>query len=522
LIPLAEERANLEERLDPTVKSALENRIAQIEEQIRSHEAGKPAEMKPPAEDPAMEQQSRTDLELLEELRKERDTIIGEISKSEANISAKQIRAAQANRLLEKLKNLEAEFLRGQAELAEDAEPLGLDAKSLAALTINRSPVETIRDEAVASIDAATTSLDGPLPDGLRAKSEHIDGQIRAVQERLTKPQQDYQDHLERLAGWQARLDELKGSEDVPDSLLGLQADFNALRDVPNRISGKEVELERIAGEIHNLRVAESEFYGELYEPVQKFVTEHPLAQDQLKIEFRVELIEERFVEDFLAHINQHRIGSFMGAEEGRALAAKLAASVEWANWSDVKAFLETLVERLHKRDGDDRQLQLQSQIIKGRTVAELYAWLFSLAYVKPRYILKSDGKRLEQLSPGERGSLLLVFYLLVDDSDLPLIIDQPEANLDNATVAKKLVNCIRHARDRRQVVIVTHNPNLAVVCDAEQIIHASLDIEAGHRVTYTSGALENPIINQFTIDVLEGGRPPFDKRDDTYSVMEH
>ena len=71
---------------------------------------------------------------------------------------------------------------------------------------------------------------------------------------------------------------------------------------------------------------------------------------------------------------------------------------------------------------------------------------------------------------------MLLIFYLLVDNDDIPLIIDQPEENLDNQTVYKLLVPSIKEAKNRRQIIIVTHNPNLAVVCDAEQIIHASID----------------------------------------------
>ena len=181
------------------------------------------------------------------------------------------------------------------------------------------------------------------------------------------------------------------------------------------------------------------------------------------------------------------------------------------------------MLDHLHndRREGYGQAVMLRNQVGKGRTAAELYAWLHGLTYVKPRYLLKSDGKGLEQLSPGERGSLLLVFYLLLDDSDLPLIIDQPETNLDNLTVADKLVACIRDARERRQVVIVTHNPNLAVVCDADQVIHAAMDIGAGHRITYTTGALENPAINQLAIRVLEGGRPPFDMRNDTYCACD-
>jgi len=97
--------------------------------------------------------------------------------------------------------------------------------------------------------------------------------------------------------------------------------------------------------------------------------------------------------------------------------------------------------------------------------------------------------------------------------------IDQPEGNLDNHTVAKVLVACIREARKRRQVFIVTHNPNLAVVCDADQIVHASMDKANGNAITYVSGALENPTISRFVTDVLEGTRWAFDVRGTKYEV---
>jgi predicted ATPase len=124
-------------------------------------------------------------------------------------------------------------------------------------------------------------------------------------------------------------------------------------------------------------------------------------------------------------------------------------------------------------------------------------------------------------LSPGERGTLLLVFYLLIDKGDTPLIIDQPEGNLDNHTVAKVLVDCIKETRKKRQVFIVTHNPNLAVVCDADQVVHASMDKANGNAITYTSGSLENPVMSKYVTDVLEGTRWAFDVRDSKYEVGE-
>ncbi len=122
-------------------------------------------------------------------------------------------------------------------------------------------------------------------------------------------------------------------------------------------------------------------------------------------------------------------------------------------------------------------------------------------------------------LSPGERGTLLLVFYLLIEKGDTPLIIDQPEGNLDNHTVAKVLVDCIKVARKRRQVFIVTHNPNLAVVCDADQVIHASMDKTNGNAIPYSTGALENPAMGQYVTDVLEGTRWAFGVREKKYEV---
>lgn len=523
LVELAEERSALEDRLDPTVKSAIEKRIAQVQEQINSHDATKPLEVKPPAEDAGTAAQAKERMDALERLRKDRETAAAAIKDNESEVAAQQLRAAQAEKLLDKLKNLETEFQRRKTDLAPDAAALGLDAATLVSLQVNRTPIETVRDSALAARNAAKKLLDDPLPNGLRAKSKHLDEQIKAAQVQMDRPNQEYQTYLEKLGVWEATLAKLNGSAEDPNSLLGLQADLAALASVPTEISEVTIKLEGIAAEIHKQRVAEANVYRELYEPVQKFVDEHTLAKEQLKMEFRVDLIEEGFVETLVSHINQQRLGSFSGVAEGRDVAGKLAAPVDWADWNAVERFLRDVFDHLHndRRPGPRDPVLLKNQIGKGRTVAELYAWLYGLGYVKPRYILKSDGKGLEQLSPGERGTLLLVFYLLVDDSDLPLIIDQPEANLDNLTVADKLVACIRDARERRQVIIVTHNPNLAVVCDADQIIHASMDIADGHRITYKTGALENPAMNEFTIKVLEGGRRPFDMRDDTYAVCE-
>jgi len=90
---------------------------------------------------------------------------------------------------------------------------------------------------------------------------------------------------------------------------------------------------------------------------------------------------------------------------------------------------------------------------------------------------------------------------------------------LDNQSVYELLVKYIKMAKNRRQIIIVTHNPNLSVVCDAEQIIYAKIDKANKNTISYTSGSIENPIINKNIVDVLEGTMPAFNNREAKYSL---
>jgi predicted ATPase len=100
-----------------------------------------------------------------------------------------------------------------------------------------------------------------------------------------------------------------------------------------------------------------------------------------------------------------------------------------------------------------------------------------------------------------------------VDKGNSPIILDQPEENLDNETIVSLLVPVLTEAKQKRQIIMVTHNPNLAVVCDAEQIIHCEFSRTNRHHITYTSGAIECKTINNKVVNVLEGTMPAFDNR---------
>ena len=155
-------------------------------------------------------------------------------------------------------------------------------------------------------------------------------------------------------------------------------------------------------------------------------------------------------------------------------------------------------------------------------TKQELYDYIYQLDYIQPSFQLMMGDKQLPALSPGERGALLLLFYLFIDMDDKPLIIDQPEENLDNESVYNYLVHFIKEAKQKRQIIIVTHNPNLAVVCDADQIVEMKIDKSYRNKVSFQSGAIENSIINDRIVTILEGTYPAFNNRDCKYSIVEH
>jgi hypothetical protein len=154
-------------------------------------------------------------------------------------------------------------------------------------------------------------------------------------------------------------------------------------------------------------------------------------------------------------------------------------------------------------------------------TYVEIGGWLFSTDHIRVQYAIRYDGLDLTQLSPGTRGVVLLTLYLALDQWDRrPLVIDQPEENLDPRSVYDDLRPFFRDASRRRQIVMVTHNANLVVNTDSDQVIVATAartSPTALPLVTYTAGGLEDPAIRDEVCRILEGGREAFEKRRQRY-----
>ncbi|MFQ2713500.1 TrlF family AAA-like ATPase [Aeromonas caviae] len=216
--------------------------------------------------------------------------------------------------------------------------------------------------------------------------------------------------------------------------------------------------------------------------------------------------------------LDRRKTGPFNGRGTLISVATQeLKAAWEGGSATEVQKTMETFTEKYGK-DLISHAPYVQSQQVELRTWSKQFAqWLFSTDHLTVRYEIAYDGVDIRKLSPGTRGIVLLLLYLALDDTDdRPLIIDQPEENLDPKSVFDELVSLFIAAKAKRQVIMVTHNANLVINTDADQIIVARSgpNTHGGlPPISYVSGGLENEGIRKSVCEILEGGDTAFQER---------
>lgn len=182
----------------------------------------------------------------------------------------------------------------------------------------------------------------------------------------------------------------------------------------------------------------------------------------------------------------------------------------------------------------NDTQKVLLSKYDKEHALQELLSDFDNIIYT-----VEMDGDLIENMSPGKKALVLLKLLISHDESKCPILLDQPEDDLDNLSIVSELVSFIRTRKQDRQIILVTHNANLVLGCDAEEVIVANQQI-AGNSLTknesfrfeYRSGSIENiTITNPETFlgtkgiqnhicNILEGGKEAFIARKNKYTNL--
>lgn len=190
---------------------------------------------------------------------------------------------------------------------------------------------------------------------------------------------------------------------------------------------------------------------------------------------------------------------------------------------SKASLFLNNVMERKISYNQDVDEQHLVSEFLSSN-------------WFEINYDIVYQGDTFSAMSPGKRAFVILRLLLEFGNNECPILIDQPEDSLDNRAIFTELVQYLRNKKKKRQIILVTHNPNVVVGADAEQVIVANQNGSKNENVnglkfSYVFGALENSRpkdmacptvleaqgIREHVCEILEGGEDAFKKRESKY-----
>ncbi|GAB3638362.1 hypothetical protein GCM10027422_39520 [Hymenobacter arcticus] len=299
--------------------------------------------------------------------------------------------------------------------------------------------------------------------------------------------------------------------------------DKKALLDIDNlgkRIEHKKKVLEDAKAEMFRIYEVNHKEYTEIVDDLKGRTVE--LEKDGLKIEGKSRFNFAKLRREII-NVSDGRSASY---NEYKILSDtnKVTDEVDFDFiMREVRGLFEAIVAKSYKLTNKTNM----SNAVK--TVLDDYFF----DYWKINY--KND--QLGEMSTGKASFVILMLIIGLSKSKAPILIDQPEDNLDNRSITTDLVNYLRNKKLDRQIIIVTHNANIVVNADAENVIVANQkgqnedDSTSIFKFDYVNGAIENSFeklpsqtdvlksmgIRQHIADIVEGGKEAFIMREKKY-----
>ena len=384
----------------------------------------------------------------------------------------------------------------------------------------------------------------GNLQEIIQARKKEIEIEINKLQEGLRKGNEDIKALKDKITLEKSKQDKIREINEAQSILKRKKATLNEELKI---IEINERELPEISKKRDTIIIdyfallfEEKEILKEIYYPLTIILQRSSEENEKLfdfSILFSIDInsmSEEGYKLIDLRSEGRYRQKSL---DAFRADIKKITLKInleEKTISQKSKESIKMYLEEVSKLFGSSAE-QMRSQLKREKyTELDFYNWLYSTKYYDFNYSLKFNGNELSNLSPGLKGVALLILFLELDKEDKrPILIDQPEENLDNRSIYNTLKDYFRNAKERRQTIIITHNPNLVVNVDAEQIIVANYDRGIKNqksRIRYISGSLENTFkdsaadnvldkqgIREHVCEILEGGKEAFEKREEKY-----
>ncbi|MBN1415650.1 MAG: PHP domain-containing protein [Bacteroidales bacterium] len=293
-------------------------------------------------------------------------------------------------------------------------------------------------------------------------------------------------------------------------------------------IEGEIKDVEQKKGELKRIEITEGNLKKEIAEK-EKIKTQYITKRKELsdaRQKFLSEILKDRNVKaevrkfrDFKNYEEQLR--SIIGSDDGFEMPIKdLITTIEKGESinNNQKIFDEIikLIETGSSGIITDGHFQRKLKSLSGEQYDKIDL-LFPEDEITVKYKVKgSDSyKSISNASAGQKTAAILT--LLLSHGEIPLILDQPEDDLDNHLIYELVVDQLRHSKEYRQIIVVTHNANIPVNGDSEYII--GMNSESPHIEILIEGTIEDNHIKDEICDVMEGGTEAFEMRSKRYNL---
>lgn len=496
----------LENKKTKSYQKSVQEGLKNSQELLARHEKSKPSEVlkpKPKASDSQYQTQLNDINEQLRRYQDDKNKILNNIAIINAFID-------ETNAVLALVDALREQYNTTRSSIIDLSDKFDLK------ITTPLFNLDTICDE-LKNLLRSRAEERASLKAKLDTEDTGIDAKIKQLNEDKAKliatsgnEERQYQKYLSDLQEWNNKRDSIIGNVTTQDTVAYYLHESEYINE------SLDAEYEQVIGErdeiVRSLYQCTSKYIQicqDIYAPIQCEIS-GLLGDLNDGIVFNAEISAKRreLIDTITNSINSRYSGKFGKGHNAEKEIDDLLRETNFASEEDVIRLVHNISEVVTENlDNAEKRIQERDKF---------YDYIFGLEYLKVNFKLKMGGRNLEELSPGERGIVLLIFYLALSKEYKPIIIDQPEDNLDNQSVYDRLVPCICRAKQRRQVIIVTHNPNIAVACDAEQIVFCDMDKHSSH-INYVSGPIEDPVIKKHVVDVLEGTMPAFELRQKKY-----
>jgi hypothetical protein len=414
---------------------------------------------------------------------------------------------------------------------------LGILEKAVFAITINEVGIKKVLDKKKEEIAEHLKDLrEGSKKDAAAIMSKPLDHLSFNNLQTLTKGIEEKQKETRAFETTKIKYQKQKKvALNVESSIKALENEVKKIKTeaMPERERLEKIRIDLYCSYFDLLKHEKTEI-EKLYKPLQDSLLAGTETDKKLVFEARINYKRGSHSKNGLEIIDRTRKGNFRGIN---SLVRALNTYWESIYFHDfekktIESGIEDIIKQFTVFEGST--ISIESQLREDCCIQNFYDWLFDPTYFTIVSSLQFDGTELYFLSPGQKGIILLMLYLEIDKADYrPLIIDQPEENLDNLSVYKDLIDFFRDRKQYRQIIMVTHNPNLVVNTDAEQVVIADYDGKRIPRLKYCSGSLEDQakklpnlevekfedgIIEQ-VCNILEGGEKAFDNRKKKYQI---